>query len=275
MSSPKLEARIANISTATLNFPGELTYAGIKVIQTAQNISMLKVINLASLKLSGSFRARKARIKHNMARSPMYPSTAQKPIAEPRAHSKMILSLISLKFLNGKGGEIVNQRMHMITCIRVKPTTLSFCCAGPNHFITLLPGSVALKAINTTIVFPRTQEMQRTKVMPNAVCRSMQDHSEGRPMKVREHRKHRVKEKSSRKLSSELLALTMGVFLFLKKINATTAVMHVPNKDAAVSSAPIISSYDRNSASFFTQASLLSFDQNSGWHRTQVTESEK
>ena len=48
MSSPKLEARIANISTATLNLPGELTYAGRKVIYTAQNISMLKVINLAT-----------------------------------------------------------------------------------------------------------------------------------------------------------------------------------------------------------------------------------
>ena len=263
-SSPKLEDRIANISTATLNFPGELTYAGMKVIHTAQNISMLKVINLASLKLSGSFRARKARMKHKMASSPMYPSTDQKPKAEPKAHSKIILSLKSLRFLKGKGGEIVNQRIHIITCIRVKPRTVSLCWAGPNHFIILLPGSVALKAISTTIVFPRTQEIQRTKVMPNAVCRSMQDKSEGRPMKVREHRKHRVKEKSSRKLSSELLALTIGVFLYLKKMNATTAVMHVPNKDAAVSSAPIISSYDRNSASFFTQASLLSFDQNSG-----------
>ncbi|TNN55832.1 Extracellular calcium-sensing receptor [Liparis tanakae] len=30
----------------------------------------------------------------------------------------------------------------------------------------------------------RTQEIQRTKVMPNAVCRSMQDHSVGRPMKI-------------------------------------------------------------------------------------------
>ena len=79
--------------------------------------------------------------------------------------------------------------------------------------MTLLPGSVALKAISTTIVFPRIHEIQRTKVIPNAVCRSMQDHSEGRPMKVREHRKHRVKEKSSRKLKSELLALTMGVVL--------------------------------------------------------------
>ena len=204
----------------------------------------------------------------------MYPRTAQNPTADPRAHSKMILSL-NLKFLNGKGGEIVNQRIHMTTCIRVKPRTLSFCCTGPNHFITLLPGSVALKAINTTIVLPRTQEIHRTKVMPNAVCRSMQDHSEGRPMKVREHRKHRVKDKSSRKLSSALLALTTGVCLYLKKINATTAVRHVPNREAAVSSAPIISSYDRNSASFFTQASLLSFDQNSGSHLTQVIESEK
>ena len=74
----------------------------------------------------------------------------------------------------------------------------------------LRPGSVALKAINTTIVFTRTQEMQRTKVMPNAVCRNMQDQSEGTPMKVSEHKKHRVSEKSSRKLSSELFARTIG-----------------------------------------------------------------
>ncbi|TNN40976.1 hypothetical protein EYF80_048860 [Liparis tanakae] len=52
--------------------------------------------------------------------------------------------------------------------------------------------------------------MQRTKVIPKDVWRSMQDHSEGAPMKVNEHRKQRVREKSSRKLSSELLALTIG-----------------------------------------------------------------
>ncbi|KAL1256580.1 hypothetical protein QQF64_012125 [Cirrhinus molitorella] len=39
----------------------------------------------------------------------------------------------------------------------------------------------------------------------------MHDHSVGRPMKVREQRKHRVNEKSSRKLSSELLALTIEI----------------------------------------------------------------
>lgn len=83
---------MANISTATVNLPGELTYAGIKVTQTAQKINMLKVISLASLKLSGSFRARKASAKHRTAKRPMYPSTAQNPKAEPRLHSKMILS---------------------------------------------------------------------------------------------------------------------------------------------------------------------------------------
>lgn len=92
-------------------------------------------------------------------------------------------------------------------------------------------------------------------------------------MNVREHRKQRVKEKSSRKLSSELFALTIGVFLYLKNINATPVVMHVPNKDAAVRSAPIISSYDRNTASFLIQASFFSFGQNAGRHLTQLTES--
>ncbi|GAH54224.1 unnamed protein product, partial [marine sediment metagenome] len=59
------------ISTTTVNFPGELTYAGIKVIHTAQNISMLKVMNLASLKLSGNLRAKTAKTKQKEASRPM------------------------------------------------------------------------------------------------------------------------------------------------------------------------------------------------------------
>ena len=113
--SPKLEARMANISTATVNFPGELRYAGIKVIQTAQNISMLKVMSLASLKLSGNFRARTANTKQKTASRPMYPSTAQNPIAEPNAHSRMILSLYMVRFFIGKGGLRTNQIVHIKT----------------------------------------------------------------------------------------------------------------------------------------------------------------
>ena len=92
-------------------------------------------------------------------------------------------------------------------------------------------------------------------------------------MKVREHRKHRVKEKSSRKLSSELLALTIGVFLCLKKMNATVAVKQAPNKEDSVRIVPMISVYDKNSVSFFSHSSLLLLDQNSGGHLTQVLES--
>ena len=106
---------MANISTATVNFPGELTYAGIKVIQTAQNISMLKVISLASLKLSGSFRARTANTKQKTASRPMYPRTTQNPIAEPNAHSRMILSLYKMRFFIGKGGLRPNQIVHIKT----------------------------------------------------------------------------------------------------------------------------------------------------------------
>lgn len=63
---------------------------------------------------------------------------------------------------------MVNQSIHITTCMRVNVRTVSLCCAGPKHFMTLLPGSVALKAIITTIVFPRTQAIQRTKVIPKA-----------------------------------------------------------------------------------------------------------
>lgn len=84
--------------------------------------------------------------------------------------------------------------------------------SGTEQRRTATDGLLALKAVTTARVFAKMQDMHRAKVMLNAVCRSMQDQSEGRPMKVREHRKHKVREKSSRKLSSELLALTRGVW---------------------------------------------------------------
>lgn len=71
ISSPKLDAKIAKTSTATEYFPGELTYAGTKVSHTAQNINMLKVMNLASLKVSGRFLAKKASRKLIAASRPM------------------------------------------------------------------------------------------------------------------------------------------------------------------------------------------------------------
>lgn len=91
--SPKLEAKMAKIWTATVYFPGVLTYTGIKVIHTAKNINMLNVMNFASLKLSGNFRARKAITRHMQARTPMYPRTHQKPTSDPVTHSMMIAAL--------------------------------------------------------------------------------------------------------------------------------------------------------------------------------------
>jgi len=70
--------------------------------------------------------------------------------------------------LNG-GEYIENQNTKTRICVIVNAGTLSLCGNRPNHFIKLLPGIVALKATNTTIVFPRTQEMERTKLIPNAV----------------------------------------------------------------------------------------------------------
>lgn len=86
-------------------------------------------------------------------------------------------------------------------------------CAGTENWGKLLPGTVALNAMTTAIVLAKTQDIQSAKVMPNAVWRSIHDHSEGCPMKVSEQRKHIVSEKSSRRLSSMLLAFTSGVSL--------------------------------------------------------------
>ena len=197
----------------------------------------------------------------------MEPNTTGPNTYSPKVRFVFILLLKS-------GGEIVNHSTQIRTCMRVKARTLSLCCGGPNHFMTSLPGSVALKAISTTIVFPRTQEMQRTKVIPNAVWRSIQDHSEGRPMKVREHRKHRVREKRSRKLSSELLALTIGVSFLIKNRTATSEVRKTPNRAKNTRTIPITSVNDRNSTAFSTHLSLLGLDQYSPGQRSQLLESE-
>lgn len=70
-SKPKVEARMANISTATVYFPGLLLYAGMNEIQTAKKINILNVINLASLNVSGSFRPKKAKMKQTQERRPI------------------------------------------------------------------------------------------------------------------------------------------------------------------------------------------------------------
>ncbi|GCC32277.1 hypothetical protein chiPu_0010738 [Chiloscyllium punctatum] len=58
------------------------------------------------------------------------------------------------------------------------------CCMGPNQFIKLLLGRVALKATTRT-AFPKLQEIQRTNTIRNAVRRNMQDHPVGFPVKNR------------------------------------------------------------------------------------------
>lgn len=143
---------------------------------------------------------------------------------------------------------------------------IAFCCVGPNHLIILLPGSVVLKATRTTIVFPRIQEIQSTKLIPNAVWRSIQDNLDGWPIKVREHKKHSVKEKSSRKLSSELLALTMGVVLLQKNISTTIQVVAEPIKEITTRVMPIVSLKERKSTRLGMQVVLSALDQNSGGH---------
>lgn len=62
---------MAKISSAMVYFQGELMKAGTKAPQTVQKMSMLKVISLASLKLSGSFLAGKARRRQRQASMPM------------------------------------------------------------------------------------------------------------------------------------------------------------------------------------------------------------
>ena len=74
-SSPALEAKMEKTSTTTMVLSLVLWWTGRKVTQTLQNTSMLNVRNLASLKVSGRFLARKATEKLTRARIPKYANT--------------------------------------------------------------------------------------------------------------------------------------------------------------------------------------------------------
>lgn len=85
------------------------------------------------------------------------------------------------------------------------------CWEGPKGFKAPELGTVDRKANRTTIVLTRRQERHKTKLTPNAAWRSLHVHMDGLPMKAREQRKQSLSDISSRKLISELFALTMGV----------------------------------------------------------------
>lgn len=181
---------------------------------TAQKISMLKVINLASLKLPGNFRARNASTKQRQACRPIYPKTHQNARLDPTLHSSTIFELSYLIFRDGYGRALISQAAQITTWTRVQLKIMALCCLGPSHFMMFSPGRVAVKAASTTSVFPRMQEMQSENVMLKAVWRSMQDQNVGSPMKTKEQRKHSVRANKVKKLSSELLTRTIAVFLW-------------------------------------------------------------
>ena len=61
------------------------------------------------------------------------------------------------------------------------------------------------------MVLTRRQDRQRTKLIPNAAWRTLHVHTDGWPIKTREHKKQSLSDRRSKKLISELLALTIGV----------------------------------------------------------------
>lgn len=72
-------------------------------------------------------------------------------------------------------------------------------------------------------------------------------------MNSREHRKHSLSDIRSMKLSSELLAFTMGVCLLYRNTTATAAVITAPDTATVVRVMPMASVKERNSTVRGTQ----------------------
>lgn len=161
---------------------------------------MLKVIYWASLKLSGSLLARKATRKLMKAKRLRYPNMAQKAMTEPSLHSKLINLNWYLVLSSGNGGASDCQEIHKISCKREQMDIIRNETQGLVHLLNLLPGLVAMKAKTTMMVLAKMQEIQRVKIMPNAECLRRHVSFWGGPMKAKEQKKQRVKERRRRQL---------------------------------------------------------------------------
>ncbi len=92
-------------------------------------------------------------------------------------------------------------------------------------------------------------------------------------MKVSEQRKHKVNEKSSRKLCSELLAFYYWCLCSEKNITNINIVRNAPSNPNIINTIPMISVNDRNSTVFLTHSSPLLLDQYPKGNFTQLDKS--
>lgn len=134
---------------------------------------------------------------------------------------------------------IYEKRLQKSTWTTVPKSALALCWLGPNHFMTLFPGSVDLKAIRTTTVLAKRHEMQRAKLIPNAGYLIRQSQSEGSPMNNRPTRKQTARNTKRRKLNSMLLARTSGVSLYVKNMARIEREIQAPRTDITHSTIPI------------------------------------
>lgn len=143
----------------------------------------------------------------------------------------------------------------------VVQTIMILCWEGPNSFRALEPGSLVWKARRTTIVLTRRHDRQMTKLIPKAAWRILHVHTDGWPMNTREHRKQSLIDSRSKKLISELLALTIGVVRKWWKMTMMTAVRATPNRVRATEMIPMESLKDRNSSIPATHFTFFASDQ--------------
>lgn len=123
------------------------------------------------------------------------------------------------------------------------------CRDGPNDFgVKHLAFRLARKAKRTTMVLTRRQDRHRTKLIPNAACRSRHFHRDGCPMNIKEHKKQSFRDRSSKKLISELLALTIAVERKWWKMIVRVNVRMTPSKVRMTRMMPMASEKDRYSS---------------------------
>ena len=170
--SPALEVKMEKVSTATMTLPLVLWQMGRKVTQTLRSTSMLKVRNLASLKVSGRFLARKAKEKVPRAKEPGWPRTQEKAVTKPLLHMMRSFSGSECVHLKerGRGSQPDSTDHHLDHGAHGK----DIAAPVPSSHLMVLPGFPALNARITARVLAKTVATATVNTAPNVICRRTQ-----------------------------------------------------------------------------------------------------
>lgn len=211
-----------------------------------KKMSMLKVMNLVSLKFFGSFRDLKVKKKQMVVSRQVQLIKKFRVMSEFLWYVMKMILFFSSWFRQFEGGAVQSQIIQMMICMKVQRKISRNCRLSFYYLRWKLVGILVLNIRRTRLVFIRMQEMQSIKLMLKVGWRRRYVQFWGSSMKNRELEKQQSRENRRRQESFRLVVLTMGVLRNLMKIFSTKFVRKMFSIVKRVSAILKGFVYDRN-----------------------------